>query len=175
VRRSLAVVLTGLALVVFAAPAQATSVVRNVWPSRAYQIEGACTFIVYAQERGDHKGLLTLDDSGQPIGVQYRGSYDTELASSAGMLIVQTIGSTVITANGDGTWTMVQKGSGIAVVPKDDPEGPKLVWFTGTVTSVGAFDPKTLDFTPVTQTREALTSNLCGLFTTGLKHRHDTL
>ena len=107
--------------------------------------------------------------------VEYQGSYDTVLSSSLGVLIFQTIGSTVVTQNPDGTWTQVQKGTGIAVVPKSDPEGPKLVWFTGRVTSIGTFDPKTLEFVPISQIRTGIDSNICGMLVTGLKTRHDAL
>ena len=68
---------------------------------------------------------------------------------------------------------MVQKGSGLAVVPSGDPEGPKLVWFTGAVTSVGIFDAKTLTFVPDTQVRSGISSNICEMLVTGLKARHD--
>jgi hypothetical protein len=47
------------------------------------------------------------------------------------------------------------------------------VWFTGTVTSVGTFDPKTLDFVPTSQTRSGIDSNICDMLVTGLKTRHD--
>ena len=78
-----------------------------------------------------------------------------------------------MTATGDGTWTMVQKGSGLAVVPRDDPEGSKLVWFTGRVTSIGTFDSKNLTFVPQTQVRSGIDSNICEMLVTGLKTRHD--
>ena len=170
-RRSLTVVLAGLALLASAAPAQATTRVPFVGPARSYQLVGVCPFTVSAQERDGHPGFLTLDDSGQVVAVQYQGSYDTVLTSSQGDLVFTTLGSTVVTANGDGTWTMVQKGSGLAVVPREDPEGPNLVWFTGRVTSVGDFDPKTLMFVPRSQVRSGVTSEVCDV--TGLKARHD--
>ena len=174
-RRSVTLLLAGLALLAFAVPARATTRVPFVGPARSYQLVGACPFTIDAQERDGHPGFLTLDDSGQVVQVQYQGSYDTVLSSSLGVLTFQTIGSTVVSANGDGSWTMVQKGSGIAVVPPGDPEGPKLVWFTGTVTSVGAFDAKTLDFVPRSQVRSGISSNICAMLVTGLKTRHDTI
>jgi hypothetical protein len=175
VRRSVALLLAGLALVVFALPAQANSRVSFVGPARAYTLDGVCPFSIFAEERSGHPGFLTLNDAGEVIQVEFRGSYDTVLSSSQGVLTFETIGSTVVTANGDGTWTMVQKGTGIAVVPRDDPEGSKLVWFTGRVTSVGTFDPKALSFVPQTQTRTGISSNICEMLVTGLKHRHDAL
>ena len=68
---------------------------------------------------------------------------------------------------------MVQKGSGLAVVPATDPAGPKLVWFTGKVTSVGSFDSKNLTFVPQTQVRSGIDSNICEMLVSGLKTRHD--
>jgi hypothetical protein len=175
VRRTIGAVLIGLAVLATAVPGQASTRVPFVGPARSYQIDGACSFPVYAQERDGHPGYLVLDDAGVVVQVQYRGSYDTVLASSHGSLTFTTIGSTVVTANGDGSWTMVQKGTGIAVVPVGDPEGPKLVWFTGQVTSVGDFDAKTLVFVPRTQERSGISSNICEMLVTGLKTRHDTL
>jgi hypothetical protein len=173
VRRSVASVLVGFALLIFAAPAQASTRVAFVGPARSYTLDGVCAFSISAQERSGHPGFLTLDDSGNVVQVEYQGSYDTVLSSSQGVLTFTTIGSTTVTQNPDGTWTQVQKGTGIAVVPKSDPAGSKLVWFTGTVTSVGTFDPKTLDFVPTSQTRSGIDSNICDMLVTGLKTRHD--
>jgi len=173
VRRSVAFVLIGLAILVFAAPAQASTRVPFVGPARSYTLDGVCAFRISAQERSGHPGFLTLDDSGNVVQMDFRGSYDTVLSSSLGVLTFTTIGSTTITQNPDGTWTQVQRGSGIAVVPPSDPTGPTLVWFSGTVTSVGTFDPKTLDFVPTAQTRSGIESNICGMLVTGLKTRHD--
>jgi hypothetical protein len=173
VRRSAVFALVGLALLAFAAPAQASTRVPFVGPARSYTLDGVCAFSISAQERSGHPGFLTLDDSGNVIKVEYQGSYDTVLSSSLGQLTFSTIGSTTVTQNADGTWTQVQKGSGIAVVPVSDPTGPTLVWFSGTVTSVGTFDPKTLEFVPTTQTRSGTQSNICGMLVTGLKTRHD--
>ena len=174
-RRPLLFVLAALAVLALASPAQATTRVPFVGPARAYTLEGVCPFSISAQERDGHPGFLTLDDRGNVVQVEYQGSYDTVLSSSLGVLTFQTIGSTVVTQNPDGTWTQVQKGTGIAVVPKSDPEGPKLVWFTGRVTSIGTFDPKTLEFVPISQTRTGIDSNICGMLVTGLKTRHDAL
>ena len=70
-----------------------------------------CPVIISAQERAGHPGYLTLDDNGEVVQVQFQGSFDTVLSSSLGELAFESIGSTVVTANADGTWTMVQKGS----------------------------------------------------------------
>jgi hypothetical protein len=70
---------------------------------------------------------------------------------------------------------MVQKGTGLAVVPSGDPAGPALAWFTGRVTSVGDFDAKTLTFVPRTQVRSGVASNVCQMLVNGLKTRHNTL
>jgi hypothetical protein len=173
VRRSITVLLAGLALLAGAAPAQATTRVPFVGPARSYELVGVCPFTISAQERAGHPGYLTIDDNGEVVQVQFQGSFDTVLSSSLGELVFETIGSTVVTANADGTWTMVQKGSGLAVVPATDPAGPKLVWFTGKVTSIGSFDSKDLTFVPQSQVREGIDSNICEMLVTGLKTRHD--
>lgn len=172
-RRSVTVLLAGLAMLAMTVPAQATTRVPFVGPARSYELVDVCPFTISAQEREGHPGFLTLDDNGVVVQVEFQGSYDTVLSSSHGELTFETIGSTVVTANGDGTWTMVQTGSGLAVVPSGDPEGPKLVWFTGRVTSIGDFDPKTLTFVPETQARSGISSNVCDMLVTGLKARHD--
>ena len=173
-RRSITVMLAGFALLAFAAPAQATTRVPFVAPARAYELVGVCPgVIISAQERAGHPGYLTLDDNGEVVQVQFQGSFDTVLSSSLGELVFESIGSTVVTANADGTWTMVQKGSGLAVVPATDPAGPKLVWFTGKVTSIGSFDSKNLTFVPQSQVRSGIDSNICEMLVTGLKTRHD--
>ena len=172
-RRSITVLLAGLALLASAAPAQATTRVPFVGPARSYELVGVCPFTISAQERAGHPGYLTIDDNGEVVQVQFQGSFDTVLSSSLGELVFETIGSTVVTANADGTWTMVQKGSGLAVVPATDPAGPKLVWFTGKVTSIGSFDSKDLTFVPQSQVRSGVDSNICDMLVTGLKTRHD--
>jgi hypothetical protein len=165
--------LAGLALLASAAPAQATTRVPFVGPARSYELIGVCPFTISAQERAGHPGFLTLDDNGVVVKVEFQGSFDTVLSSSHGSLTFGTIGTTVVTANADGTWTMVQKGTGLAVVPSSDPAGPKLVWFTGRVTSVGTFDSKDLTFVPQSQVRSGIDSNICEMLVTGLKTRHD--
>ena len=85
---------------------------------------------------------------------------------------IDTTGTTTLTPNADGTWTSVQQGSGWAFVPPSDPAGPTLVWFTGTVTSVGTLDEKTFAFDVATQTRSGITSDICQMLVTGLKIRH---
>jgi hypothetical protein len=165
--------LAGLALLASAAPAQATTRVPFVGPARSYELVGVCPFTISAQERAGHPGFLTLDDNGVVVKVEFQGSFDTVLSSSHGSLTFGTIGTTVVTANADGTWTMVQKGTGLAVVPSSDPAGPKLVWFTGRVTSVGTFDSKDLTFVPQSQVRSGIDSNICDMLVAGLKTRHD--
>ena len=172
-RRSITVMLAGLALLASAAPAQATTRVPFVGPARSYELVGVCPFTISAQERAGHPGFLTLDANGVVVKVEFQGSFDTVLSSSHGSLTFETIGSTIATANADGTWTMVQKGTGLAVVPSSDSAGPKLVWFTGRVTSVGTFDSKTLEFVPQSQVRSGVDSNICEMLVTGLKTRHD--
>ena len=87
--------------------------------SGSYQLDGVCSFTIYAQERDGHPGFLTLDDAGQVVQVQYQGSYETVLSSSRGSLTFQTIGSTVVTANGDGTWTFTLEGKSYLIDDKD--------------------------------------------------------
>jgi hypothetical protein len=103
VRRSVASVLVGFALLIFAAPAQASTRVAFVGPARSYTLDGVCASSISAQERSGHPGFLTLDDGGNVVKVEYQGSYDTVLSSSQGVLTFTTIGSTTVTQNPDGT------------------------------------------------------------------------
>ena len=159
------------------APAQAakTTRVKTTLPARTYELDGVCSFPITATERSTHPGFLTLNDKGEVVGVTFGGTYDTVLSSRFGDLTFTTYGVTSITANRDGSWTMVQLGEGISVVPPGDPEGSKLVWYTGLVTSVGSFDSKSLEFVPRSQTRIGRASNICEMLVAGLKHRHDTI
>lgn len=172
-RRALIVSLAVCASLSLAMPAGALTRVPFEGAARAYEITDACAFPIVAQERSTHPGFLTYDDTDTIVAVRFHGAFDTVLSSSLGEAAYESIGSTTVTTNGDGTWTQVQRGTGLAVVPRDDPEGPKLVWFSGTVTSVGDFDPKSLLFTPRWQTRQGITANVCEQLVSGLKSRHD--
>ena len=63
-RRSITVMLAGLALLASAAPAQATTRVPFVAPARSYELVGVCPVTISAQERSGHPGFLTLDNNG---------------------------------------------------------------------------------------------------------------
>ena len=172
-RRSMTVLLAGLALLAGAAPAQATTRVPFVGPARSYELVGVCPVHHLCAGTRRSPGLpdprrQRRGRAGAVPGLLRHGPVEL-----AGRAHLPTIGSTVVTANADGTWTMVQKGSGLAVVPATDPAGPKLVWFTGEVTSIGSFDSKDLTFVPQTQVRSGIDSNICEMLVTGLKTRHD--
>jgi hypothetical protein len=155
-----------------ALPAQALTRVPFVAPPQIYSLEGVCPFRVDAVERDPHEGIQVFDGH-ELVEVRYSGAFTTVLTSQLGATLdFDTIGSTDVTNNGDGTWTQVQLGSGLAVVPASDPTGPKLVWFSGRVESVGSFDPKSLRFDPVTQVRSGISSDVCEMLVTGLKTRH---
>ena len=83
-RRSLTIMVVGLALLAMAAPAQATTRVPFVGPARSYELVGVCPFTISAQERAGHPGFLTLDDNGVVVQVEFQGSFDTVLSSSQG-------------------------------------------------------------------------------------------
>ena len=173
-RRSITVMLAGLALLASAAPAQATTRVPFVGPARSYELVGVCPFTISAQERAGHPGYLTLDDNGEVVQVQFRAPSTRSCRARSVSSTFESIGSTVVTANGDGTWTMVQKGSGLAVVPASDPEGPKLVWFTGArdLHRHLRLEGRST-FVPQSQVRSGIDSNVCEMLVTGLKTRHD--
>jgi hypothetical protein len=174
VRRTFVVSLAVAAVLALAAPAGAVTRVPFDAPARTYTVPAeVCGYEILAEERSGHPGTLTLDASGSVVGMRTRGAFDTVLSSSLGTLTYESWGTTSVTRNADGTWTMVQSGSGLAITPRDDPEGHKLVWFLGTVVSVGDFDPKTLDFWPVAQERFGEDADVCGQLVSGLKSRHD--
>jgi hypothetical protein len=150
-----------------------TRVTYEVAPlTYSYREGEVCPMALELVERDGHTVTSTYDGD-TIVRTTISGSVTTEVSSSLGAERFESIGTATVTPNPDGTWTMVQLGSGLAVVPRGDPEGPRLVWFTGRVTSVGAWDEKGLVFTATSQVREGLASDVCEMLVAGIKRRHD--
>jgi hypothetical protein len=173
-RSSLAVTLMALvATVAISSPAAALVRVAYTAPPQYYEYaEGTvCPMAIQLTERDGHT-MVSSYEGDSIVRTDISGSVTTEITSSLGALTFESLGTTTVTPNADGTWTMVQKGSGLAIVPRGDPEGPALVWFTGRVTSVGAWYEKTLTFEATSQVREGLAANVCDMLVAGIKTRH---
>jgi hypothetical protein len=85
---------------------------------------------------------------------------------------IETVGTTSITRNDDGTYTLVQKGSGFWFDDGSFSEIDELVRFTGTVTAVGNYDAKSFTFQPISRTFSGITAPMCPMLEVGLKTRH---
>ena len=68
--------------------------------------------------------------------------------------------------------TVTQVGSGLAIDQGLTSGDPTLAWFTGTVTSTGVLDAKTLLLEVTSQQRVGLSSDICEMLISGLKTRH---
>lgn len=85
---------------------------------------------------------------------------------------IETVGTTSISRNEDGTYTLVQKGSGFWFDDGSFSEIAELVRFTGTVTAVGYYDAKSFTFQPISRTFSGITAPMCPMLEVGLKTRH---
>lgn len=85
---------------------------------------------------------------------------------------IETVGTTSITRNDDGTYTLVQKGSGFWFDDGSFSGIAELVRFTGTVTAVGVYDAKSFTFQPISRTFGGVTAPMCPMLEVGLKTRH---
>ncbi|MGE5227066.1 MAG: hypothetical protein ACM3OO_09350 [Planctomycetaceae bacterium] len=161
-------------LTVAAPPSSAlTKAVTNLPALKGFVLPGACFDGDVTLTERKERTLTTFLDGKTVVKYVIGGGQTTLFENEAGaQLTIDTTGTTTLTPNGDGTWTSVQQGSGWALVPPSDPTGPTLVWFTGTVTSVGTLDEKTFAFDPATQTRSGITSDICLMLVSGLKIRH---
>lgn len=175
-RRPYALALLAVALwqlVSIPTAAALTRVTYEVAPLVYTYREGeVCPMALQLVERDGHTVTSTYDGDAI-VRTVISGSVTTEVSSSLGAMTFGSIGTSTVTPNPDGTWTMVQRGSGLAIVPATDPDGPRLVWFTGVVTSVGSWDEKGLVFTATSQVRDGLAANVCEMLVAGLKRRHD--
>jgi hypothetical protein len=111
--------------------------------------------------------LLRQEISGPQVSI-----FQNDNSDGAPTIEIETKGSTILTPNGDGTTTMVQKGSGYAYDPGTHTGEPNLVWFTGKVVSVGRWDETTQQFDVITQRIQGISSDICEMLLTGIKTRH---
>ena len=95
-----------------------------------------------------------------------------EWVNSGSVIAIETVGSTTITSNGDGTYTLVQKGSGFWLDDGNLSGTAEFVRFTGTVRSIGLYDAKEYRFQPLSRTIDGVTAPMCEMLVTGLKTRH---
>ena len=173
-------ILLGLTIAVtvlaMSTPAWATITLKEFVPKRdAALLEKACAFEVVATDRSVQRatGIFT-DDGTTLLKRSISGSQVTvfEWFNSGSTIAIETIGGTTITRNDDGTYTLVQKGSGFWFDDGTYSGIAELVRFTGTVRAVGYYDAKSFTFQPVSRTINGVTSSICEMLVTGLKTRH---
>jgi hypothetical protein len=167
-----------VAVTVFAAlasPASATITQDGFVPRRERQpVEKACPFEVFATDRSVQTATSTFeDDLVTLLKRTISGKQVTLFESSLNSAIsIETIGSTTITRNADGTYTLVQKGSGVWFDDGSFSGTAELLRFTGTVRAIGFYDEKSFTFQPISRTISGVTSPICEMLVTGLKTRH---
>ena len=176
-RRSLALTALTATLCILALPASAAVTTKETHPLTARQgvvLTGVCGFPVQLDERGGLVVTTTFDASKTPIRYEISGTQTTLLTNLANgkALLFDTLGRTTIVPNADGTATVTQVGSGLAIDEGLTSGDPTLAWFTGTVTSTGILDPKTLLLQVTSQQRDGLSSDICEMLVSGLKTRH---
>jgi hypothetical protein len=176
-RRPFALAVLVLAIFALAAPAAIAGTTKVTTPLAARQgviLTDACPFPVQLDERGGLVVTTTLDASGTPLRYDIRGRQTTVLTNLSNGLTLSfdTFGRTTIVPNGDGTFTMTQEGSGLAIDPATTEGEPTLAWFTGTVVSTGTLDERSLVLDVEDQTRSGIVSDVCEMLVSGLKTRH---
>ena len=174
-RRSLmpfTIALTALTLV---SPAWATTTITEVVPRRvSAPVEKACQFEVLADDRLEQRASSTFDDSRTLLKRSISGKQVTvfEQVNSGSTIQIESLGGTTITRRSDGTYALVQKGSGFWFDDGSLSGTAELLRFTGTIRAVGVYDPATFTFQPITRTISGVTSSICEMLVTGLKTRH---
>jgi len=169
----LTIVVTMLAM---SAPAWASITLKEYVPRRdATPLEKACAFAVVATDRSVQRATSVFTDDGLTLLKRsISGSQQTvfEWVNSGSTVTIETIGGTTITRNDDGTYTLVQKGSGFWFDDGTYSGIAELTRFTGTVRAVGYYDAKSFTFQPISRTISGVTSSICEMLVTGLKTRH---
>jgi hypothetical protein len=175
-RRILLGLTIAVTMLAMSAPAWATITLKEFVPRRdAMLLEKACAFEVVATDRSVQRATSVFTDDGTTLLKRsILGSQQTlfEWVNSGSTVTIETIGSTTITRNDDGTYTLVQKGSGFWFDDGSFSGTAELTRFTGTVTAVGYYDAKSFTFQPIRSTISGVTSSICEMLVTGLKTRH---
>jgi len=177
VRRLISVIALTTTMCLLGLPAHAApGTTRFTQPltARHVVLTNVCPFPVQLDERGGLNLTTTFDAAKTPIRYDLSGTQTTLLTNLANgnALLFDTIGRTTIVPNADGTATVVQTGSGLAIDQGLTSGDPTLAWFTGTVTSTGVLDAKTLLLEVTTQQLDGLSSDICEMLVSGLKTRH---
>jgi hypothetical protein len=173
VRRLISVIALTMTMCLFAQPAHATAGTTKVTEpltARHVVLASACPFPVQLDERGGLIVTTTYDAAKTPIRYDLTGTQTTLLTNLANgkALLFDTLGRTTIVPNADGTATVTQVGSGLAIDEGLTSGDPTLAWFTGT----GVLDAKTLLLQVTSQQRVGLSSDICEMLISGLKTRH---
>ena len=175
-RRILLGLTIAVTMLAMSAPAWASITLKEYVPRRELTpLEKACPFEVVATDRSVQRATSTFTDDGTTLLKRsISGSQQTvfEWVNSGSTIAIETIGGTTITRNDDGTYTLVQKGSGFWFDDGTYSGTAELIRFTGTVRAVGYYDAKSFTFQPISRTISGVTSPICEMLVTGLKTRH---
>ena len=175
-RRILIAVTVALATLATSAAALAVSTVTEIVPRRdRTPIEKACPFEVVASDRLEQTATSRFaDDRDTLLARTIKGKQRTVFEQTNGATIeIETVGSTSITRNADGTYTLVQRGSGI-LVRRRQPlrHGRAVAVHRAPCESIGGYDATAFTFHPITRQIDGITSSICDMLVTGLKTRH---
>jgi hypothetical protein len=175
-RRTLLALTVATAMLATSGPALAATTIKEFVPRRELTLlEKACPFDVVASDRSVQRATSSFtDDRLTLLKRTIFGSQQTlfEWVNSGSTITIETVGSTTITRNSDGTYTLVQKGSGFWYDDGSVSGIAELTRFTGTVVAVGDYDAKSFTFQPISRTISGVTSPICEMLVTGLKTRH---
>ncbi|MGZ8581024.1 MAG: hypothetical protein ACXWW9_07050 [Actinomycetota bacterium] len=168
--------LTALAVTLaVSAPAWANITLKEFVPRRERAaVEKACAFEVVASDRLEQTATSVFTDDLVLLQRTIKGKQISafDWVNSGSVIEIETVGTTSITRNADGTYTLVQKGSGFWFDDGSLSGRAELVRFTGTVRAVGVYEAKTFTFQPISRTFSGLTAPICTMLEVGLKTRH---
>lgn len=162
-------------MLAMSAPAWADITLTEFVPRRDRTLlEKACPFEVQASDRLVQTATSVFTDDLRLIRRTIKSRQITafEWVNSGSVVEIETIGSTTITSNPDGTYTLVQKGSGFWFDDDSLSGIAEFVRFTGTVRAVGTYDAKESRFQPISRTISGVTASMCEMLVTGLKTQH---
>lgn len=138
-------------------------------------VEKACPFEVVASDRLEQTATSVFTDDAVLLKRTIKGKQLTALEwVNSGVLPVEieTVGTSTITRNADGTYTLVQKGSGFWFDDGSLSKTAEFLRFTGTVRAVGEYDAKSFVFQPISRSISGVTAPVCEMIEVGLKTRH---
>ena len=175
-RRIVLAPMTLVLMFAMTAPAWANIVLQEYVPRRdRVAIEKACPFEFVASDRLVQTATSEFTDDLVLLNRAIKGKQITVLEwvdSGVPAIAIETLGSTTITRNADGTYTLLQKGSGFWFDDGSLSGTAEFLRFTGTVRAIGEYDAKSFVFRPISRSISGVTAPICTMIEIWLKTRH---